>query len=274
MTMLESISVDCRAEGAAKRVASIYAERGVVLCKGLLEADTDFSALREAIRSVAHMQAERFELPVSDNYSRAVMDLERVDHALVAGVYDIVNSHPEVYALAGHSSLQNAVAATLAVAYSGNMIVTGFQLRIDLPRNESELLGWHRDIDYFRDFPEEGVVLWLPLEDVTADSGGISVIPQRLSRHDCESMEVVKSWPGRKPHKVYEIQNPDGVLERLAEPVKVTCSAGDGLLFSMMTVHRSETNVSKDIRWTLQYRYYPALRVAEAKLDRSRLERR
>jgi len=35
----------------------------------------------------------------------------------------------------------------------------------------------------------------------------------------------------------------------------------------MLTVHRSETNVSKDIRWTLQYRYYPAMQVAEAKLD-------
>jgi ectoine hydroxylase-related dioxygenase (phytanoyl-CoA dioxygenase family) len=85
----------------------------------------------------------------------------------------------------------------------------------------------------------------------------------------------MKTWPGRaKPHRVYEIRDPNALLQRCMSPVRVTCHSGDALFFNMLTVHKSEPNGSADIRWTIQYRYYSALSVAEAKLDRSRLERR
>jgi len=98
------ISVDCRADGATKRVASVYAERGVVLCKGLLDASTDFRALRGLFVASLTCRLARFDLRVSDSYSSAVADLERVDHAWSRAVYDIVNFTPRVYALPGTRS--------------------------------------------------------------------------------------------------------------------------------------------------------------------------
>lgn len=247
---------------------------GAVLVEQLV-SPTELAAMRRAVSDVIRMEARLAGVDLPPDGELDIMDLETIDHSLAATVYDVVNSHPEVFRLVGSEELRRAADVLINGSVTNELVTTGFQLRMDLPGNQSELLGWHRDCDYFQQFPSKGVVLWCPLFDVTRESGGISVVPENLPYEGLRGVELEKHWPGRrKPHRVYEIEDGDGALAGLAEPVRIECKAGDGLFFSLTSPHRSEPNRSSGARWTLQYRYFSASAVAARKLDRAALSQR
>jgi len=262
------------ASAPAETLLDAFGRFGAVLVKQAVPPE-DLARMRSMVADVIRMQARLAGVPLRSAAAPDIMDLEAVDHDLAATVYDVVNSHPEMFRLSGSEGLRRVADVLINGRPTNELVITGFQLRMDLPGNESELLGWHRDCDYFQQFPSEGVVLWIPLFDVGAESGGISVVPQNLPIESLRSVELEKHWPGRrKAHRVYEIAESETVLAALAEPVRITCNAGDGLFFSLTSAHRSEPNRSATARWTLQYRYFSASAVAGLRLDRSTLSPR
>jgi ectoine hydroxylase-related dioxygenase (phytanoyl-CoA dioxygenase family) len=262
------------AGASAEELLATYDRHGAVLCRQLLPQH-DLARIRGAVADVVRMEARIAGIDIPENGVIDIMQLEALDHDLAATVYDIVNSHPEVFRLAGSAELRRVADILVNRAPSNELVVSGFQLRMDLPGNESELLGWHRDCDYFPQFPSDGLVLWIPLHDIDEATGGVSVIPESLTIESLSSVQLEKHWPGRrKPHKVYEIADSDTALAVLAEPVRIHCRAGDALFFSLTSAHRSEPNRASQARWTLQYRYFPASSVARRKLDRTALSAR
>ena len=246
----------------------VYARFGVVLCKGLVPA-ADLERLRGRIQNIVNMQARLAGLtPGLD-----VMELGAARPEYLPGVYDAINSHPEVHRLAGADALCGVADALINDDASNELIVSGLQLRMDLPRNQSELLGWHRDCDYFQEFPRRGLVAWLPLQSITEETGGVAVIPRSTVEDGLESVELQKQWPGRrKPHRVFEIRDVEAALISMPPAIRVTCKAGDALFLSLWNLHRSEPSRSSEARWTLQYRYFSASEATMANLDRATLE--
>lgn len=241
-----------------------YAETGMELVEGLLPPD-DIARVMAAVQSLTDMQARAAGLPEGGN----VLDLPPEYRS---GVYDAINSHPEIYRLAGKPEIVAHADRFINGEETGQVIVKGFQLRMDVPGNQSELLSWHCDHDYFQHLPKNGVVLWLPLTDIGEESGGVSIVPRPVPEK--ESVELFKQWPGRKPHRVFEVKDAEQVLAELPDPIRVRCRGGDGVFFSLWNMHRSEPNRSDKVRWTLQYRFFSASEATAAKLDRAALELR
>ena len=159
-----------------------------MLVEGLLDPERDLAPLRAGIASLSALAWRRAvedrALPAAtvppDDPDARLLALEEVDHGYVAKVYDLVNSHPCVHHLMAHAPLQRVVDVLLNGRPCGELVVNGSQLRMDLPGNESELLGWHTDHAYFSAFPVEGCVAWIPLGDVAPGTGGISLVPHRF----------------------------------------------------------------------------------------------
>lgn len=269
---LERLSAPANARG--EDLLAVYDRHGAVLCRQLISHE-DLAHIRGAVADVIRMEARIAGLELAQDGEIDIMQLEAIDHDFAATVYDVINSHPEIFRVAGSAELRRVADILVNREPKNELVVTGFQLRMDLPGNESELLGWHRDCDYFPKFPSDGLVLWIPLYDVDDSTGGVSVVPESLSVECLNAVELEKDWPGRsKPHKVFEIADSETALAELAEPVRIHCQAGDALFFSLASVHRSEPNRSSRARWTLQYRYFPASSVARLRLDRTTLSAR
>jgi ectoine hydroxylase-related dioxygenase (phytanoyl-CoA dioxygenase family) len=252
---------------APDSAADVYRRYGAVLCPGLVPAEY-LARLRGRVQDIIDMQARLAGL---DRRGLDITELQAERPDYVPGVYDMVNSHPELHRLAGADELCEVADSLINGNGARELVVSGLQLRMDLPNNRSELLGWHRDHDYFPHLPKQGVVLWIPLHDIDEENGGISFVPAPAEH--LQSVAVHRSWPGRrKPQRLFEIDDAEAALESLPAPVRVTCKAGDALFFSLWNPHRSEPNRSQAARWTLQYRYFSASEAVTDKLDRATLE--
>ncbi|TLV02706.1 phytanoyl-CoA dioxygenase family protein [Dyadobacter luticola] len=88
----------------------------------------------------------------------------------------------------------------------------------------------------------DSIVMWFPLVDCDTALGGLQVLPGSHKRGLFEGSDV---------DYISSIQ------EELPEDefVQLELKAGDILIFSTFTVHRSGTNVTPHIRWTSQFRF-------------------
>lgn len=144
------------------------------------------------------------------------------------------------------------------------LICTGFQLRMDTGGNSSELLNWHRDTDYYQNYPSKGVVAWIPLREVNEHNGTIELIKGQFKKEDFTPFQKEYVYEGRKPHHVWEVNPGDHKSEIIQmEP-------GDLLLFSVLNPHKSIPNKSDITRFTIQTRFFPMF---NTDLDREQLEK-
>lgn len=267
-------------DAAARQARAVYRRHGVVICQQFAGLAAGLAPLDAAIRTMTRLQTLRAGLPVApfeaDPGPRCDASLGRLEaagHHYVAKVYDLVNSHPSLHALTAHPNLETLVDLLLNDQADGRLLVNGFQLRMDQPGNETELLGWHRDIDYFPGMSPHGGVLWIPLADVNERAGTISIIPERFPFESVQAGVIERTPPGRSiPQRRHEVQNVAELLER-RDPVKLDCKRGDLVFFNMLMVHRSEPNHSEAIRWSVQLRWYPADDPGFESTHRHQLER-
>ncbi len=266
---LEKLFADFRNrdwDEALRDASAIYRRECMVICKGLLDPDSDLAPFHRAIKQLALSQYCRMiretgreaESPEAMSHEELLAELEAIDHQYVAKVYDLINFHPLLYKMSGHDRLQSVVDALINGRANEEIIVNGFQLRMDLPKNTSELLAWHRDADYFPGFPPDGLVSWIPLHEITPDYGGISVIPGVLKLDEFRTYEWDKRRSGtNRVTKRYELRG-EKALDTEYKKVRVETEPGDAVLFSMRSPHKSEYNHSEKIRWCIQIRWYPA----------------
>lgn len=167
------------------------------------------------------------------------------EKTLSGRVYDMANTLPNKYRF-----LDPILPYVEEFLQSKRFFASGWQLRLDLPSNTTELLSWHRDCDYFQEFPTSGLVAWIPLTDISIDSGGIEVASGVFDQYSFTPINKIYEHPGRKPHNVWEVDLADVVGER------IICSAGDLVLFDLLTPHRSIANRSQSTRITLQIRFF------------------
>ena len=133
---------------------------------------------------------------------------------------------------------------------------TGAMLRLDTPGDTRNVLDWHQERSYYpqNDDGLNGLFVWVPLQDVTLDTGTIFICP---GSHREGFIKVVTS--GKAEHITSE-QNrvPRNRLDRY-KAVPVLAAAGDALFSSMNLFHSSGPNTSDRIRFTLVVRYHRAI---------------
>jgi len=122
--------------------------------------------------------------------------------------------------------------------------------RPKLPSQQLTVVPWHQDSGYFGKVSAGSniVTAWLPLTEVTADNGGLQVIPGSHKAGLVEHRQETREGAFLE------------VATEVDESKAVTClmSPGDVLLFGNLTYHRSLPGGSLPIRWSVDLRFYPA----------------
>lgn len=130
-----------------------------------------------------------------------------------------------------------------------------WNLRTKTPQNEQTVVPWHQDTAYLEGACVDTMHLtaWVPLVDATRENGCMEVVRYghragKEVKHECCTGD---SW---------YVRIVDGQLETIgaADPDDVIlCDVkkGDVLFLNNVVPHRSLSNVSKGIRWSLDLRW-------------------
>eukprot|EP00040_Diaphanoeca_grandis_P014176 m.71757 g.71757 ORF g.71757 m.71757 type:complete len:344 (-) comp24388_c1_seq1:214-1245(-) len=111
----------------------------------------------------------------------------------------------------------------------------------------AKIAPWHQDQGVTREEADESEILtvWIPLTDVTADTGCLQIIPDVTS---VGLLEHVKSDMGTtiRPDLVDGLQGPR---------LDMAMNRGDLLFMNRFTPHRSQLNITDKVRWSLDLRF-------------------
>lgn len=126
-------------------------------------------------------------------------------------------------------------------------------IRIDLPGEDKFLLPPHQDFPYIQD-SLNAVVLWIPFFDAEVQHGLPSYIP---GSHKLGIINVEKfdsNTTGGSGARSFRFSD-TSKLSSMNYVANSIISKGEALIFSTQLIHRSEPNVSKLARLTLQARF-------------------
>jgi hypothetical protein len=98
---------------------------------------------------------------------------------------------------------------------------------------------WHQDNEYSK-LRDEHVQVWIAMTSATAEDGGLELVPVRHRRRLPHGLD--------DGHVVHE-------GEPTAPPVPVVADAGDVVLFSSYTLHRTTPNTGGRHRWVYVAEY-------------------
>ena len=126
---------------------------------------------------------------------------------------------------------------------------------MDAPGDKRNIAGWHQEISYLRN---SGLVIWIPLSDITPDLGPLQVCPK--SHHEGE-LKVVqnKNLPGDASTVSVDEVGPEYIAKYSIMDVEI--KKGDVLFFDTELFHRSGVNTSNRMRFSCQVRH--AINTAE-----------
>jgi ectoine hydroxylase-related dioxygenase (phytanoyl-CoA dioxygenase family) len=164
-----------------------------------------------------------------------------------------LNLSREIYELMTHDSVKEILMTILsAEAFTD----ASPQLRIQNPSSTQETTAWHQDTSYANDaLKKEGVVAdkiqfvtcWIPLMDVDVQNGCLNVMP------GSKNWGLVKSSRDAENHIRAQID-----VEARGCPVPVPMKQGDILFMHNLCLHCGNLNVSDRLRWSVDFRYFPA----------------
>lgn len=146
-------------------------------------------------------------------------------------------------------ALSDEVFAALEYLGCKNPALIDVNFRIDSKDAEKYLFDWHQDY-WFSISSRNGIVAWIPLTDVTAETGGLSVIPLT---HSLSKLYRVR--PGDKYDSYADAMIVDEPVPR-EQAVDLRPCAGDVLFFRFDVLHKSlPVATTRRARWTLQARF-------------------
>ena len=207
---------------------------------------------REAGRLIelATKQASCSERPTAPHrFEDGFAALEKQNPAAAAAVFGAARRLTSVHQLSVHPRL---------LALSQHLMKTDMVMsspykpvRIDYQGRQESLLPWHQDYPYAQD-SMDAVVYWIPLQDVDNHNGCVVVAPgsHRSGIYPVTVLKPAEGMPGPRQLRLADAQAADPFPQ-----VAVSMAEGDVLVFSALLLHRSQTNSSDRVRWTVQIRH-------------------
>ena len=182
-----------------------------------------------------NISSQMHGVKVKNDQDLIKLEKSKFKKAFVA-VFDLIHMDPEIYKLASDKKMLN-IYKKLGVKYPhyGTRPIT----RVDLPKDKK-----HSFFDVHQDFPynkhsKNSLVVWIPLMDTGQKEGCLEVCPKSHTEK-----KIFK-----KKKNSMQIKNPSKF-----EFTKTKVKLGEALIFSQFLVHRSGTNTSNKIRFSLQLR--------------------
>ena len=190
----------------------------------------------------------------SDLFHEEIIKFRKSDPKRFSLLYDSTQTSASVMELLT-SELIAKYSANLLDTKNNELCITEGMIRMDAPGDKRNIAGWHQEISYLRN---NGLVVWIPLSDITPDLGPLQVCPK--SHHEGE-LKVVqnKNLPGDVSTVSVDEVKPEYIAKYSKMDIEI--KKGDVLFFNTELFHRSGVNTSKRIRFSCQIRH--AINTAE-----------
>ena len=190
----------------------------------------------------------------SDLFHEEIIKFRKSDPKRFSLLYDSTQTSVSVMELLT-SELIAKYSANLLDTKNNELCITEGMIRMDAPGDKRNIAGWHQEISYLRN---NGLVIWIPLSDITPDLGPLQVCPK--SHHEGE-LKVVqnKNLPGDVSTVSVDEVAPEYIAKYSIMDVEI--KKGDVLFFDTELFHRSGVNTSNRMRFSCQVRH--AINTAE-----------
>ena len=217
-----------------------FNQNGYLVLRGALKNEPGFTNLIDELERYAQTFAADFKLSRPESVLSLALEQRRT-------LYCGLRYLPSLYRLVSDPALLS-VSRALGLGFPGIELFNN--IRMDLPGEDRYLFQWHQDISYNLG-SVNGLTYWVPLSKTGPDHGGIEVIPGSHKRG---------LWPCKvvnPDHKAGLLSTRDIVIteEPQSPPTAIETEFGDAVVFSQRLLHRSLSNRSDDIRWTVQIRH-------------------
>ena len=190
----------------------------------------------------------------SDLFHEEIIKFRKSDPKRFSLLYDSTQTSASIMELLT-SELIAKYSANLLDTKNNELCITEGMIRMDAPGDKRNIAGWHQEISYLRN---NGLVIWIPLSDITPDLGSLQVCPKS---HNEGELKVVqnKNLPGDVSTVSVDEVEPEYIAKYSIMDVEI--KKGDVLFFDTELFHRSGVNTSNRIRFSCQIRH--AINTAE-----------
>lgn len=162
-----------------------------------------------------------------------------------AGLFDLTRSvdDNELFNFVRYPAILDVLESLIGpeIAWTGSYVT-----RPKLPHHEQSAFPWHQDSQYYGEATQHlhVVSVWIPLVDVDEENGCLHVIP------GSHKWGLLKS----ERDKIDHIRTLENVEER-GTSISLPMKQGDVLFISNLLFHKSESNTTRSVRWSLDLRY-------------------
>ena len=166
-------------------------------------------------------------------------------------IYDSIQMSVHIQTLTLNAAVWKA-ASKLLKTPAENLAATGPMLRMDGPHDERNSLDWHQDSTYYLQNRSgvNGIVVWIPMHKVNAHNGSIVICK---GSHKLGKLNVSSVKKSALTSEQFRISK--DVTEKFQQ-VQVEADAGDVVMLSMDTIHRSGVNSSDGFRFVAGIRFH------------------
>ena len=244
---------------SSDQIREKFRERGYFIAKSII-SEKKINAVLETIFRIYFKYNPSSKLRDlqepwnSDLFHEEIIKFRKSDPKRFSLLYDSTQTSVSIMELLT-SELIAKYSANLLDTKNNELCITEGMIRMDAPGDKRNIAGWHQEISYLRN---NGVVIWIPLSDITPDLGSLQVCPK--SHHEGE-LKVVqnKNLPGDASTVSVDEVGPEYIAKYSIMDVEI--KKGDVLFFDTELFHRSGVNTSNRMRFSCQIRH--AINTAE-----------
>lgn len=233
-----------------------FNQNGYVIITDAL-APEDIRDFRSEVKGVISAFIKKAGLPaINDDgdqiFTDGIQALEEVDHEYVAAIYDTIFQTPAFFRILGERNIENAIKRLLGIDERQPLYGFTNRCRIDPPSDNRRTYGWHQEVFYTI---AQGKYLqtWAPLVfDTKVSNGTIEICPG--SHKEGIAKQSWNEVPGRATQILIE----DEIIARYS-PTPVEMKLGELLIFSGYLAHKSGSNTSNQVRYSLVGMYHDVM---------------
>lgn len=244
--MLPTLTLDAVAADP-NLLREAYREAGGFIIPQLLPSE-EIQRVLETIVTTAQLLSD-VAIPSAGTWaeraSRAVQTIQAQRADGQGLIYEAIAQTPLLHQIASHASIMSVIQTILSphVLLHQRLLVL-----MSLPEDGWHLGRWHQDY-YYNAGPESTCTLYLPLQPVHQQNGGLLLAPGRhregLFDHQSHQYDVPTKWNTIDPDIV-------ATFDPLQQ---IELAAGDALFFHSMLPHAAQLNRTSDVRFVINLRY-------------------
>jgi hypothetical protein len=190
-----------------------------------------------------------FDFKDSQNLDEAFLILREYNAKITSKIYAAAKKLPSIAQFVSsdaHLQIARTLIGTPNVAFSDR----GWGLRIDYPNDVKHATPLHQD--YHTQIGSlNGVVIWVPLTDVTLDMGPLIFYPGS----DKLGIQKIKLVENQSLSTDLELDISPEILDSLS-PLQPEVKAGTAVIINYLLLHKSGQNHSSKNRWSILSRWF------------------